>query len=62
MKNKFGKVISPSQLTEKWIRDHKAAELDAARLLYVGRLRVEKGIFSMLKILKHIKQDFLRLS
>lgn len=58
LKNKFGKVISPSQLTEKWIRDHKAAELDAARLLYVGRLRVEKGIFSMLKILKHIKQDF----
>ena len=52
LKNKSGDVIYPSQLSSSWFQNHKEPSLDHARLLYVGRIKVEKGIFSLLKILK----------
>ena len=50
LRKKFGKIVSPSQLTDQWFKSHKQAQQDKVRLLYVGRLRIEKGIFSFLKI------------
>ena len=50
-------LISPSELDENWIKNTKKPLLNKPRLLYVGRIKVEKGIFSLIKIFDDIKID-----
>ena len=52
-------MVSPSQLTEKWFLNNKTADLNNIKLLYIGRIRVEKGIFFLLDMMKKIKQDIV---
>jgi|TARA_B100001093_G_scaffold451882_1_gene459604 glycosyltransferase involved in cell wall biosynthesis len=52
LKGKKGSIVSPSQLDDIWLENTKHANLDSIKLLYVGRLKVEKGIFSLLDIIK----------
>ena len=58
LKSKKGTVVSPSQLNDKWLSDRKEPNLDNIKLLYVGRIKIEKGVFSLLTILKKIKLNF----
>ena len=55
---KKGKLINPSQLDSVWLRQPKNIEIRNFKLLYVGRLRVEKGIFSLIEIIKKLKFNF----
>ena len=55
LKKNNGAVVSPSQLNEKWFKNFKELNFSDNKLLYVGRLRVEKGIFSLIKILEGSK-------
>ena len=55
LKGKKGKIISPSQLDSSWLRQPKSIELKNFKLLYVGRLKIEKGIFSLLNLIKNKK-------
>ena len=57
LRGKKGHIVSPSQLTDKWLSSSKPADLSSTKLLYVGRIRVEKGVFFLLKIIKEIKED-----
>ena len=57
LKGNKGHVVFPSQLTEKWFSNNKTADLNKVKLLYIGRIRVEKGIFFLLEIMKKIKGD-----
>ena len=57
---KNGKVVSPSQLDEAWHQNHKAPSLEKINLIYVGRLKKEKGIFSLLNLIK--KQSKINLT
>ena len=50
-------IVFPSELNSLWFKDIKKPLLDKPRLLYVGRLKVEKGIFSLIKIFDEIKDD-----
>ena len=50
-------IVFPSELNSLWFKDTKKPLLDKPRLLYVGRLKVEKGIFSLIKIFDEIKDD-----
>ena len=52
LRNRKGDVVSPSQLDEDWFNNFKEIDLKDFKLLYVGRIRVEKGIFSLLKLIK----------
>ena len=56
LKGKKGKVISPSQLDSVWFKKPKIQEVKNFQLLYVGRIRVEKGIFSLARLIKN-KRD-----
>ena len=58
LKGKPGKIVYPSQLNQKWFLSRAEANLDRVKLLYIGRIKVEKGIFSLIKILKKFKEDF----
>ena len=55
---KTGYVVSPSQLNERWLSAHSKPDLNKINLLYVGRLNLVKGIFSLLEILKKLKTNF----
>jgi len=57
LRNKLGEVVAPSQISNQWLRNHKEFEASKTKLLYVGRIRKEKGIYSLLNIIKEIKLD-----
>ncbi len=52
LRNKKGFVIQPSQLNDKWFENQKDPGDIGKKLLYVGRIRKEKGIFSLIDIIK----------
>ena len=53
LKNKKGEIVHPSQLNKKWLVASQDLDFKKIKLLYVGRIRVEKGIYSLLKIIKN---------
>jgi len=57
LKGKSGKIVAPSQLSKKWFLSHQKPNLNKVKLLYVGRIKVEKGIFSLLEIFQNLKMD-----
>ena len=58
LNGKNGIIVSPSQLNEKWFNNLKPVNLSKINLLYVGRIKIEKGVHSLVKILSEIKIDF----
>ena len=50
-------IVFPSELNSLWLQNIQKPLLDKPRLLYVGRMKVEKGIFSLLKIFDEIAID-----
>lgn len=61
LNGKQGKIVSPSQISFQWLSNLREIEINQIKLLYVGRIKKEKGIFSLLKIIKNSKSD-LQLS
>ena len=53
LKGKRGKVVYPSQLDSVWFKKPKNQDINKFKLLYVGRIRVEKGIFSLASLIKN---------
>jgi glycosyltransferase involved in cell wall biosynthesis len=57
LKNKKGNLVSPSQLDESWFSNTVDANFDKIKLLYIGRIKVEKGIYSLLDIMKNFNNE-----
>jgi glycosyltransferase involved in cell wall biosynthesis len=55
LRKKSGNVVNPSQLNTKWFVHNKKKKTVSNSLLYIGRIRIEKGIFSLIKIIKDSK-------
>ena len=53
LKKNNGSIVNPSQLKKKWFEDTITAIPKELKFLYVGRLRVEKGIFSFIKMIEN---------
>ncbi len=52
-------IISPSELDGMWFHKRKIiTKSKFPRLLYVGRIRVEKGIFSLLELIKKFNFNY----
>ena len=56
LRGKKGKIINPSQLDSTWLRQPKNLEIKNFKLLYVGRVRIEKGIYSLAELIRN-KRD-----
>ena len=56
LRGKKGKILSPSQLDSIWFRKPKSLEIKNFKLLYVGRIKVEKGIYSLADLIRN-KRD-----
>ena len=57
IKKKECDLVAPSQLDDEWLKSITKPPLEKPRLLYVGRIKVEKGIFSLLKIFEDFKSS-----
>ncbi len=57
LRNQRGHIVYPSQLSEKWFLNKSEPDLAKIKLLYIGRIRVEKGVFFFLNMMKEINQD-----
>ena len=61
LREKKGKVLSPSQLDSTWLRQPKNTEIKDFKLLYVGRVRVEKGVYSLAELIRNKRDIFLTI-
>ena len=61
LKGKKGKIINPSQIDSVWLRQPKNTEVKNFKLLYVGRLRIEKGIFALSELIRNKRDIFLTI-
>jgi glycosyltransferase involved in cell wall biosynthesis len=52
-------LVRPSELDEIWLKKKKKINFkeEKIRLLYVGRIRIEKGIYSLLNIFSKLEKD-----
>ena len=57
VKKKNFDLVFPSELDINWLKNTTKSPLDKLRLLYVGRTKIEKGIFSLFKIFDKISID-----
>ena len=57
VKKKNYNLVFPSEIDINWTKNKTKPSLSKAKLLYVGRLKVEKGIFSLLEIFDEITTD-----
>ena len=55
LKGRKGKIVNPSQLDSTWLKQPKNIEVKNFKLLYVGRFKIEKGIFFLLNLIKNKK-------
>ena len=62
LRGKSGKIVYPSRLNEKWFIGYNQKLNNLNTLLYVGRIRVEKGIFSLINILEKSKLNLTIVS
>jgi glycosyltransferase involved in cell wall biosynthesis len=51
-------LLKPSELNEAWFKKYKRPNLSFVNLLYLGRLRKEKGIFNLISLLKYMKINY----
>ena len=57
VKKKNYNLVFPSELDDQWRKNITKPLLDKPRLLYVGRIKVEKGIFNLIKIFDRVAGD-----
>ena len=50
-------MINTSRLDDQWFKEHKEVFLKKIKLLYVGRINPEKGIYDFIKMFNKIKLD-----
>jgi glycosyltransferase involved in cell wall biosynthesis len=51
-------LITPSELDQIWFNKLQKAKLDFPRLLYIGRIKKEKGIYSLMNLIKDFDFKF----
>ena len=61
LRGKKGKIVSPSQLDLAWLKKTKSIKINDFKLLYVGRIRIEKGIFSLANLIRNKRNIFLTI-
>ena len=61
-KGKNFHYVKPSEIDEEWILNRRIQKNKKIKILYVGRFKVEKGIFNLIKLLKRIDDRNINLS
>lgn len=56
--SKIDHIIYPSELDESWFQKIKLIKIDTPKLLYLGRFRKDKGVFSLIELFQNAKYQF----
>jgi len=56
LRNNNGEIVYPSEIDTRWFANRSTPNLESPNILYVGRMRTEKGIFSLINIIKSINE------
>lgn len=56
--SKIDHIIYPSELDESWFKKKKLIKTDIPKLLYLGRFRKDKGVFSLIELFLNTKYQF----
>jgi glycosyltransferase involved in cell wall biosynthesis len=58
-RGRFFYLVRPSELSEAWFKNKKKINIKEKqiRLLYVGRIKIEKGIFNLLNIFQKLEHE-----
>jgi len=59
LRGRKGKILNPSQLDSTWLRQPKNTVIKNFKLLYVGRIKVEKGIYSLSDLIRNKRDIYL---
>jgi glycosyltransferase involved in cell wall biosynthesis len=62
IKNRRYHLVSPSSIDEDWFKNISTPTFEKIKLLYVGRIKVEKGIYSLINIFDKVvtnKRDII---
>jgi len=55
---KIDYIIYPSELDKSWFKKKKLISIDIPKLLYLGRFRKDKGVFSLIELFRNTKYQF----
>ena len=58
-KNKEISLVYPSELDDTWTKNISEPNLEKPKLLYIGRIKIEKGVFSLFNIFNKIQDDIV---
>ena len=61
LRGRKGHLVSPSQIDDKWLKNLKLSEFDEVKLLFIGRIRKEKGIYSLVKLIENFDNTYLTI-
>ena len=51
-------IVKPSELDQDWFYNQKKISTSKPMVLYLGRIKVEKGVYSLLKLFGEIKKNY----
>jgi glycosyltransferase involved in cell wall biosynthesis len=54
--------VQPSEIDNDWISNRNFQKNSTIKILYIGRLKIEKGIFNLIDLLKNIDDSNINLS
>ena len=55
-------LVNPSQIDSQWFENLKKINRENIRLLYIGRIKAEKGVYSLISIFKKLKSKEKKIS
>jgi glycosyltransferase involved in cell wall biosynthesis len=55
-------LVKPSEIDSDWFTDRNFKKNSKIKILYIGRLKIEKGIFNLIDLLKNIDDGNINLS
>lgn len=55
---KIDYIIYPSELDKSWFKKKKSIKINFPKLLYLGRFKKDKGVFSLIELFKDMKYKF----
>ena len=50
-------LVTPSELNQKWFKKNKKVNLHTPKLLYFGRFKKEKGVYSLIDLFSKLKSN-----
>jgi glycosyltransferase involved in cell wall biosynthesis len=55
-------LVQPSEIDNDWLKNRSFKKKNKIKILYIGRLKTEKGIFNLIDLLKNIDDNKISLS